>query len=500
MAEIIKRNKALAVNPLKVSQPVGASLAFLGINRAVPMLHGSQGCTAFGKVFFVRHFREPIPLQTTAMDQVSTVMNADDNVIQGLQTIAEKSKPALIGLPTTGLSETQGTDIHGLVHQFRAKHPEFDGIPVIAVNTPDFTGCLESGYALAVKAMIDVLVPAVDPIPSLTLPLKGREHVAKRKKQVNVLAGSLLTPGDLEHIKELIEAFGLRPVLLPDLSDSLDGHLTDQESSPLTVGGTPVSEIMTLGEAAATLVIGASLNPAADLLKTRTGVPDYRFDTLMGIETVDTFIAALVEISGQSVPDKIERQRAQLQDAMVDTHFMLGFARVAIAGDPDLLFALADLVAGMGCEVTAAVAPAKAAILDKVPAAQVKLGDLEDLEQAAREHGVDLVICNSHAAETAKRLGVPLLRAGFPQYDLIGGYQKLWVGYRGTRQALFDLANILVEHGHHEVPAYRSVYASRPDALSPSPSPACGGGELQASPSDVHRNAAHATPETRPLH
>ena len=476
MAEIIKRSKALAVNPLKVSQPVGASLAFLGINRAVPMLHGSQGCTAFGKVFFVRHFREPIPLQTTAMDQISTVMNADDNVIQGLATIAEKNKPALIGLPTTGLSETQGTDIHGLVHTFRAKHPEFDGIPVIAVNTPDFTGCMESGYALAVKAMIDVLVPE-------------STCVGRRKKQVNVLAGSLLTPGDQEHIKELIELFGLRPVLLPDLSDSLDGHLTDQESSPLTVGGTPVGEIRTLGEAAATLVIGASLNPAADLLKTRTGVKDYRFDTLMGLEAVDGFITALVEISGQPVPDKIERQRAQLQDAMVDTHFMLGFARVAIAGDPDLLFALADLMVGMGCEVTAAVAPAKAPILEKVPAAQVKLGDLEDLEQAARANGVDLVICNSHGGETAKRLGVPLLRAGFPQYDLIGGYQKLWVGYRGTRQALFDLANLLVEHGHHEVPAYRSVYASRKDSLSPNPSPACGGGEKN-----------YATSETRPLH
>jgi len=463
MAEIIKRNKALAVNPLKVSQPVGASLAFLGIDRAVPMLHGSQGCTAFGKVFFVRHFREPIPLQTTAMDQVSTVMNADDNVIQGLATIAEKNQPALIGLPTTGLSETQGTDIHGLVRQFRAKHPEFDSIPVIAVNTPDFSGCLESGYALAVKAMIDVLVPVGAALAAPT-------------KRVNVLAGSLLTPGDLEHIKELIELFGLRPVLLPDLSDSLDGHLTDQESSPLTVGGTSVSEIMALGEAAATLVIGASLNPAADLLKSRTGVPDFRFDTLMGLEAVDGFIHTLAQVSGQPVPERIERQRAQLQDAMVDTHFMLGFARVAIAGDPDLLFALADLVAGMGCEVTAAVAPEKAPILERVPAAQVKLGDLEDLELAAREHGVDLVICNSHAAETARRLGVPLLRAGFPQYDLIGGYQKLWVGYRGTRQTLFDLANLLVEHGHHEVPAYRSVYASRP-------------GE-----------AAHATPETRPLH
>ena len=474
MAEIIKRNKALAVNPLKVSQPVGASLAFLGVNRAVPMLHGSQGCTAFAKVFFVRHFREPIPLQTTAMDQVATVMNADENVILGLATLSEKSKPALIGVPTTGLSETQGTDIHGVVKQFRAAHPEFDAIPVVAVNTPDFTGCLESGYALAVKAMIDVLVPP--PLPGPPQP-GGREKTARRKKQVNVLAGSLLTPGDLEHIKELIEAFGLRPVVFPDLSDSLDGHLTEQESSPLTVGGTSVSEIATLGESAATLVIGASLYPAADLLKERTGVPDTRFATLMGLEAVDEFIATLAEISGQPVPEKIERQRAQLQDAMVDTHFMLGFARVAIAADPDLLYALAQLVTGMGCEVCAAVAPAKAAILAAVPAAQVKLGDLEDLELAAREHGVDLVICNSHAGETAKRLGVPLLRAGFPQYDLIGGYQKLWVGYRGTRQALFDLANLLVEHGHHhEMPTYRSIYASR-------------AGE-----------AADATPETRPLH
>ena len=474
MAEIIKRNKALAVSPLKVSQPVGASLAFLGIDRAVPMLHGSQGCTAFGKVFLVRHFREPIPLQTTAMDQVATVMNADDNMIQGLATIAEKNQPALIGLPTTGLSETQGADIHGLVSQFRAQYPEFDGIPVVAVNTPDFTGCLESGYALAVKAMINVLVPmGVALAANATGPVAVKDAPTK---QVNVLAGSLLTPGDLEHIKGLIELFGLRPVLLPDLSDSLDGHLTDQEFSPLTVGGTSVSEIKTLGQAAATLVIGASLNPAADLLKTRTGVPDFRFDTLMGLEAMDAFIVALAGISGQPVPEKIERQRAQLQDAMVDTHFMLGFARVAIAADPDLLYALTQWVTGMGCEVTAAVSPAKASILEKMPSAQVKLGDLEDLELAAREHGVDLMISKSHATGTAQRLGVPLLRAGFPQYDLIGGYQKLWVGYRGTRQALFDLANLLVEYGHHEVPVYRSIYASHP-------------GEL-----------AHATPETRPLH
>lgn len=38
MAEILKRAKPLAVSQLKVSQPVGASLAFLGLRHAIPMI------------------------------------------------------------------------------------------------------------------------------------------------------------------------------------------------------------------------------------------------------------------------------------------------------------------------------------------------------------------------------------------------------------------------------------------------------------------------------
>jgi nitrogenase molybdenum-iron protein NifN len=452
MATIVKRRKPLAVNPLKASQPVGAALAFLGIHGAIPMLHGSQGCTAFGKVFLVRHFREPIPLQTSAMDQVATVMSADENVITGLATIAAKSAPALIGLPTTGLAETQGADSARLVKTFREQHPEHAAIPVVPVNTPDYVGCLETGYALAVEAMIETLVPA------------DRSRIGKRHRQVDVLAGAMLTPGDVEHLKELIEAFGLRPVVLPDLADSLDGHLTDTDFSPVTVAGTRVEEIAHLGEAIATLVIGRSLDAAADALAERTGVPDHRFDSLMGLDAVDRFVATLAALAGTPVPERIERQRAQLQDAMVDTHFMLGFTRVAIAADPDLLYSLAHLLSGMGAEVVAAVAPTRALLLEAVPSETVQVGDLEDLERSARAGRAQLLIGNAHAAESAARLGLPLLRAGFPQYDRVGGYQRLWVGYRGTRQTLFDLANEVLAHGHAAIPPYRSIY--RPEEAS----------------------------------
>ncbi len=455
MANIIHTKKALAVNPLKVSQPIGASLAFLGLDRSLPLMHGSQGCTAFGKVFFVRHFREPIPLQTTAMDQVSTIMGADDNVIEALRALCDKSKPDIIGLVTTGLSETQGTDIQRSLREFRAAHPEFAHVAVVPVNTPDYVGCLESGYALAIEALLDTLVPA-------------SQCAGKRPKQVNVLASAMLTPGDIEAIKEWVEAFGLRPVVVPDIGDSLDGHLVEAEYSALTIGGTPRSEIEIIGESAATLVIGPSLYKAADQLKARTGVPDYRFAGLMGLDDCDAFTQTLADISGKPVPAKIERQRAQLQDAMVDSHFMIGFARIAVAADPDLLGMQVRFLTGMGADIVSAVSPIKHDSLSALPIAQVTIGDLEDLENQARLADAQLVIANSHAVETARRLAVPLLRAGFPQYDLVGGYTRTWVGYRGARQALFDLANLMVAQ-HHELQPHRSIYwdDSRDDFRSP---------------------------------
>lgn len=449
MAELVKRNKAMSVSPLKASQPVGGALAFLGMNRAIPMLHGAQGCTAFAKVFFVRHFREPIPLQTTAMDQASSVMGADENVVEGLKTICEKSSPAMIGLLTTGLSETQGSDIKRLVKEFRSKYPEYQQTAVVPVITPDFTGCAETGYAAAVHAIIETLVkPAAE---AGTVP-------GRRPRQVNVLPSSMLTPGDLETLKEIIECFGLKPMLLPDVSDSLDGHLTAQDFSPLTVGGTPLSELDTIGDAAATLVIGRSMSAAADMLKNRTGVPDFRFDSLMGLEAVDSLILALKNIAGVPVPEKLERQRSQLQDAMLDSHFMIGMARIAIAAEPDLLHAFTRLLNGMGAEVVAAVSPTRAEVLADLATTQVKIGDLEDLELAARDGRAELVIGNSHAVHTAERLSLPVLRAGFPQYDTLGGYQRSWIGYRGTRQALFDLANMLSYREQHVVQPYHSIY------------------------------------------
>ena len=72
MARVTISEKYCTVNPLKMSPSIGAALAFMGVDNSMPLLHGSQGCTSFGLVLFVRHFREAIPMQTTAMSEVAT--------------------------------------------------------------------------------------------------------------------------------------------------------------------------------------------------------------------------------------------------------------------------------------------------------------------------------------------------------------------------------------------------------------------------------------------
>jgi nitrogenase molybdenum-iron protein NifN len=434
MATIKHSPKACSVNPLKLSQPVGAALAFLGLNRCLPLLHGSQGCTAFGLVLFVRHFRESIPLQTTAMNEVTTILGGMENIEQAIVNIQRRAQPEIIGICSTGLTETKGDDVNGFLTLIRQRHPELAELPIVYVSTPDYKDAFQDGWSKAVLRLVEQLAePAATPV----------------RDQVNVLAGSHLTPGDLEELREIIESFGLKPILLPDLSGSLDGHIPE-EFSPTTLGGTRVCEIRALGASQATLAIGEQMRPAALALEMKTGVPYFLFDRLTGLEANDRLMELLSDLSAQTVPAKYRRQRSQLVDAMLDAHFFFGGKKVALGAEPDLLWTLGMWLTEMGCELAAAVTTTHSALLERLPVEEVLIGDLEDLERRAA--GCDLLITHSHGRQAAERLGVAFLRAGLPLFDRLGAAHRLSVGYRGTRDLVFEVGNLFLAHGHEHHP------------------------------------------------
>ena len=439
MALIIDHNKALSSSPLKISAPLGAALAFMGMRGCLPMFHGSQGCTAFALVMMVRHFREAIPLQTTAMNEISTILGGADQVEQGLLNIARRAKPEMIGLISTALTETRGEDMEGDVRAIRARNRELADIAVIDVSAPDFAGSLETGWGKAVTAIIRQLVR----------PAGGKATL----NRINLLPGCHLTPGDVEALKDIIAGFGLEAVVLPDLSDSLDGHVPDSYM-PTTLGGTSVADVGGMGRSRLTIAIGEHMRIAARTLEEKTGVPFVVLDRVTGLEAVDRLMVCLSSVAGMPVPARQRRARSQLVDAMLDGHFYFAGRQVAIAGEPSLVWTMGRLVADLGATIAAAVTTRTQPLLAELPAERVIIGDFEDMEdQILEAGGCDLIIANSNARQVSARHGIPLFRAGFPVFDRLGAAHMVSAGYGGTRDLITSLGNILMEspgHAHSE--------------------------------------------------
>ncbi len=416
--------KQATVNPQKNSPALGATLAYLGIDRMLGLLHGAQGCSTFIRLQLSRHFKESIALNSTSMSEDAAIFGGWQNLESGLGRVIEKFRPGVVGVMTSGLTETMGDDVRSAVAHFREGHPEHDDVPIVWASTPDYCGSLQEGYAAAVEAIVGTLAEGGEPSPG----------------QVTLLPGGHLTPADVEEMKGLVESFGLTVLAIPDVANALDGHI-DDDVSPLSTGGIPVEDIRKAGRSIATIYVGDSLARAALALRERFGVPAYGFTSVTGLTEVDRLVATLSAISGRPVPSDVRRRRSRLADAMVDCHYQFGRKKVALALEADLLKSMLRFLAGMGCEIQAAISATRTRGLDGLPCENVFVGDLEDLEVAGK--GADLLVANSNGRQAAAKLGVKAhLRAGLPVFDRLGAHARTWVGYRGTTNLVFEVANL----------------------------------------------------------
>ncbi len=417
-------SKSATVNPQKNSPALGATLAYLGIDRMLGLLHGAQGCSTFIRLQLSRHFKESIALNSTSMSEDTAIFGGWENLKKGLSRVMEKFQPGVVGVMTSGLTETMGDDVQSAIVQFRQENPQYEQVPVVWASTPDYCGSMQEGYAAAVEAIVATLA-------------EGGELI---RNQVNLLPGSQLTPAEVEELKETCEAFGLEPIVIPDISCALDGHI-DETVSPLSVGGIPVERIRLAGRSCATIYIGDSLADAAGILQEKFAIPAYGFTSLSGLAEADLFMATLSGIAAIPVPEKFRRWRSRLMDAMVDSHYQFGLKKVALALEADHLKGMTRFLAAMGCNIQVAIAATRTKGLESLPCEKVFVGDLEDLEEAAA--GAELLVANGNGRQAAAKLQIGAhLRTGLPVFDRLGAQQKMWVGYQGSMNLVFEGANL----------------------------------------------------------
>jgi nitrogenase molybdenum-cofactor synthesis protein NifE len=423
-----RQHNSVLINPLKHSQSVGAAIALQGIHNAIPVIHGAQGCTFLGKVLLTKHFREPIALASTKIFAEDVIMGSDENISKVIEGIIGKNSPDLIALLTSGLSEVRGDDVQAIVKKYRQN----SAVNVVHIPTPDYEGGLETGYARAVEALIGTIDSS-----------RSMLRAPCARGQVNVLAGSHLSPADFSELRDIIESFGLRPIILPDLS-ALDG--SRKGISPLAVGGATMEEIALMGSSELTIALGASMERPAGLLRERFDI-DYKvLESIAGLEGTDGLMATLSRVSGNPVPSRYERQRRVLRDGMRDAHFYFSGRRAGIALEPDLSLQTSRWLDEMGADVRTVVIPQPSKAAERITAESVVVGDLSSLDG-----GLDILISNSHAEDAAKDLGIPLYQTGFPVYKILGNNSKFSVGYRGSLTIINEVANLLMPQGSEHV-------------------------------------------------
>lgn len=496
------RNHIATTNACKLCTPLGATLAFRGIEGAVPFLHGSQGCATYMRRYVISHYREPMDIASSALGEKHAIHGGGPNLKKGLLNVMKKYHPRLVGVATTCLTETIGDDVGRILREFRNEFGDLDLPDIVHVSTPSFAGTHMDGWYDAVRAVTEQLVESTPGAMSGAMSgtmsgtmsgvISGAPHEAAPGAAASgpatagatmsgttpgtmsgtlatglsstvstgrtCLLPGLLSPADIRHLRDVMEAFGLAPVILPDISETLDAPCLEAYA-PIPAGGTPLDDIRALGRARAVVEMGDPLGSrpsAGAALHARHGVPLFRVGVPVGLRETDTFMEALERISGTAMPPRMMLERGRLVDALVDGHKYVAGKRAVVYGDADMVTGLCAMLAetgirpvlvatgARGCGLAARVAAVCGGLMPDLP--EVREGvDFHEIAERAGTLAPDLLVGNSKGYRYARAWGIPLVRTGFPVHDRFGGQRLLHVGYTGAL-ALYDrIVNALIE-------------------------------------------------------
>ena len=445
-------------NACKLCAPLGASVVFKGIRGCLPMIHGSQGCATYIRRYMISHYKEPVDIASSNFSEETTIFGGHRNFNEGIDNIIKQYQPEVIGIASACLSETIGEDISGLIHEYRSVNNN-KSLPVfVHASTPSYQGTHIDGFHEAVAATVAAFADR-----------------GPKGKHINLFPG-FVSPEDIRHLKNVLEDFGLDYVLFPDYSDSLDNpHWKDYQLIP--EGGTAPEDLHRTGHASVSLEFGYVLNQGGLHGKVKNNKMVYtagqwlekNFDVAcntigmpIGIKETDRFFKILEVISGIPTPEYYQRERGRLVDAYVDGHKYLFGKRAIVYGEEDLVIGLVSFLEEIGIDTVLVASGGESGMLQeeitritngkRKDMLVVKGMDFESINDMVDDLKPDIMIGNSKGYYITRRLGIPLVRVGFPIHDRFGGQRVQHLCYEGTQQLFDKITNALIEYKQEHSP------------------------------------------------
>jgi nitrogenase molybdenum-iron protein NifN len=451
-------------NACKQCAPLGACIAFKGVEGMLPMLHGSQGCATYIRRYLISHFREPVDIASSNFSEETTIFGGTRNFNTGIDNIISQYHPQIIAIAGACLSETIGEDVQRLIDEYRMAHVDEKNLPEMCfASTPSYQGTHCEGFHEAILSVVRTL--ACDD--------------GQTGKHINLFC-NFISPADIRHLREIVLDFGIDAMIFPDYSDTLDGVSWD-EYQRIPEGGTSIEELRRSGRAMLSIELGYILNrggyhgriknnamtqSAGEYLRSTFDVPCQSAGLPTGIGETDKFFDILSALSGKPVPQKYAGQRGRLLDSYIDGHKYVSGKKVVIYGEEDLVVALTAFVTEIGmnpvlCATggeSGKLAGTLKAVLGKRYSDEIIIGQgmsfdrIETVIAGDVLQKPDLMLGNSKGYYIARKLDIPLVRVGFPIHDRIGAQHKRSLGYEGTGALFEEIVNALLDYRQRHSP------------------------------------------------
>ncbi|NCC40818.1 MAG: nitrogenase molybdenum-iron protein subunit beta [Gammaproteobacteria bacterium] len=444
--------EALTVNPAKACQPLGAVLCALGFEKTLPYVHGSQGCVAYFRTYFNRHFKEPIACVSDSMTEDAAVFGGQKNMFDGLENAKALYQPEMIAVSTTCMAEVIGDDLNAFIGNAKKAGHVPEEFPTPFAHTPSFVGSHTTGW--------DNMFEGIQRYFTLN---SMDDKVVGSNGKINLVPGFETYLGNFRVMHRMMQEMGVAYSMLSDPTEVLDTP-ADGEFR-MYAGGTRLDEMKDAPNAIDTLCLQPwQLVKTRKFVETTWKQPASHINIPMGLEWTDDFLMKVSELTGKPIPEALAKERGRLVDMMTDSHAWLHGKRFALYGDADSVLGMTKFLLELGAEPTDILCHHAnkrwKKEVEKVLAASpygksatVHIGmDLWHFRSLMFTNKPDFMIGNSYGKfiqrdtlHKGKEHEVPLIRIGFPIFDRHHLHRMTTLGYEGAMYILTTLVNAVLE-------------------------------------------------------
>ena len=444
--------EALTVNPAKACQPLGAVLCALGFEKTLPYVHGSQGCVAYFRTYFNRHFKEPIACVSDSMTEDAAVFGGQKNMFDGLENAKALYKPEMIAVSTTCMAEVIGDDLNAFIGNSKKAGHIPQEFPTPFAHTPSFVGSHTTGW--------DNMFEGIQRYFTLNF---MEDKVVGSNGKINLVPGFETYLGNYRVLHRMMQEMGVGYSLLSDPTEVLDTPADGEYR--MYDGGTSLSEMKDAPNAIDTLLLQPwQLPKTKKFVDVTWKQPCNHVDIPMGLEWTDNFLMKVSELTGKEIPESLAKERGRLVDMMTDSHAWLHGKKFALYGDADFVMGLTKFLLELGAEPTHVLCnhankrwkKAMEKLLSESPYGQgatVHMSkDLWHMRSLCFTDKPDFLIGNSYGKfiqrdtlQKGPEFEVPLIRIGFPIFDRHHLHRMTTYGYEGAMYMLTTLVNAVLE-------------------------------------------------------